>query len=199
MIDFIQGKIVEKYPTSVILNTNNIGYQIYISINTFVNLPDVGSEVTLKTYLHVREDNIQLYGFMEEQERIVFTGLISISGVGPKLAQTILSGIKLEELIEAIQQGDFNRLTSISGVGKKTAQRLILELREKFSQIGLIKISSRQVQDIYQFTANEQQAVTALISLGYKKQIAEKAISQVGMDNKDLSVEAIIKQALQNI
>lgn len=199
MIDFIQGKVVEKYPTSVILNTNNIGYQIYISINTFVNLPDVGTEVTLRTYLHVREDCIQLYGFMEERERMVFTGLISISGVGPKLAQTILSGIRLEELIEAIQQSNFNRLTSISGVGKKTAQRLILELREKFSQIGLIKISTRQVQDIYQFTNNEQQAVTALISLGYKKQIAEKAISQIGMDNKDLTVEAIIKQALQNM
>ena len=119
MIDFIYGKIVEKNPTSIVLDTNNIGYQLNISINTFEWLPEIGADIKLKTYLHVREDNIQLFGFWEEQERKVFTGLISVSGIGPKLAQTILSGIKLDELVEAIQRDNHSRLTAISGVGKK--------------------------------------------------------------------------------
>ena len=139
MIDFICGKIINKSPTRIVLNTNGIGYSINISSNTYGHLPETGSDINLKTYLHVRDDNIQLFGFWEEQERIVFMGLISISGVGPKLAQTILSGIQLNDLITAIKEDRVTKLTAISGVGKKTAQRLILELKEKFLQIGCRK------------------------------------------------------------
>ena len=197
MIDFICGKIIKKDPTSIVLNTNSIGYFVNISVNTFEYLPEIGAEINIKIYLHLREDNIQLFGFWDEQERVVFTSLIAVSGVGPKLAQTILSGIKLNELIAAIQEEDYSRLTAISGVGKKTAQRLILELKEKFLQIGLIKDQSGSIQPVRKISQNEEQAIAALISLGYKKQIAERAICKVPDTN--VTVEALIKEALQNI
>jgi Holliday junction DNA helicase RuvA len=199
MIDFIYGKISEKSPTKIILNTNGIGYLINISINTYESVPEIGADIKLKTYLHVREDSLQLFGFWEECERTVFISMISISGVGPKLAQSILSGIKLNELIDAIKEGNFSRLTAISGVGKKTAQRLILELREKFLQIGLIKDQSSEAQPVFDLNKEEEQAIAALISLGYKKQVAQNAIFRIKDKNNHLTVEALIKQALQNI
>jgi Holliday junction DNA helicase RuvA len=199
MIDFMSGTIVDKNPTHVVVQNNGIGYYLHISVNTYELLPKIGEGVNLKTYLHVREDNLQLYAFAEDKERIVFSGLISISGVGPRLAQTILSGIKVDVLIQAIESGDIERLTAISGVGKKTAQRLIIELKEKFAQSGLIKDS--QVHELLQPNLNaiEQEAILALISLGYKRSSVEKALLQI-RDNGGLdTVEALIKKTLQVI
>jgi Holliday junction DNA helicase RuvA len=199
MIDFISGKIVEKNPTNLVLQNNGIGYNLQISVNTFEHMPKVGENVKLKTYLHVREDILQLYAFAQEKERDVFLGLVSISGVGPKLAQTILSGIKVDELIHAIQRGDVQRLTTISGVGKKTAQRLVIELKEKFTQSGLLVDGQEEGFPVLILSDIEEEALLALISLGYKKAIIEKALARVRKNGSPDKVEILIKQALQNI
>lgn len=199
MIDFIKGIVIEKNPVSVIVENNGLGYQVNVSVNTFKKLPSVGENVNLKTYLHVREDNLQLFGFYADNERMVFTSLISISGVGPRLAQTILSGLKLDELICAIREGDVGRLTSISGVGKKTAQRLVIELKEKFTHLGLITRDELKEHPFKLTDPVEEEAMMALLALGYKKPVVEKAIIRVRSNGKILTVEDLIKQVLQNI
>jgi Holliday junction DNA helicase RuvA len=199
MIDFISGTIAGKKATQVVVENNGIGYSLFISTNTYMNLPEPGEKVTLNTYLHVREDNIQLFGFYGEKERMVFSGLISVSGVGPKLAQTILSGLQLEELIQAIQGADLARLTSISGVGTKTAQRLIIELKEKFSQLGLIKSKGADKVVLPFLTAVEEEAALALLSLGYKKPAIEKALAKTRLGEPSRTVEELIKEMLKVI
>jgi len=199
MIDFVEGKVDTKHPTHVILETNGIGYDLQISVNTYEDLPSEGEKVRLRTYLHVREDILQLYAFSREDERRLFRGLISVSGVGPKLAQTILSGIRTTELLEAIRSGDEQRLTRISGVGKKTAQRLIVELKEKFAMQGFDMEPDKTARPVPVYSALEEEAIMALLSLGYKKQNVEKAIERVRAQEKVTTVEELIKKALQQI
>ena len=196
MIDYITGKIEQKNPTAIVVDVNGIGYHISTSVQTYEKIPGVGEQVKIKTYLHVREDILQLYGFADEKERSVFLGLISISGVGPKQAQSILSGIPIIELVQAISESDVNRLTTISGVGNKTAQRLIIELKEKFKSLGLIDESSEMT---VQLSSLEHEAIMALVSLGYRKQTAEKALIKIRGKEKVLSVEEMIKKVLQKI
>lgn len=199
MIDFISGKIEQKTPTAIVVSTNGIGYHINTSIQTFEKLPVQGEQIKIKTYLHVREDILQLYGFADENERNVFLGLISVSGIGPKQAQTILSGIPIQELVQAISESNEGRLTSISGVGKKTAQRLIIELKEKFKSLGLIGESTLSSEITVKLSSLEQEAIMALVSLGYKKQVAEKALVKLRTGEKILSLEDMIKKVLQMI
>lgn len=199
MIDFLAGKLVTKNPTSVVVQNAGIGFDLQISINTFQQLPQAGEDVLLKTYLHVREDILQLYAFADDRERSIFKGLIGVSGVGPKLAQTILSGIRADELLVAISSDDVERLTTISGVGKKTAQRLVIELKEKFKQMGLVADLESPSERLSAMTATEEEAMMALISLGYKKPAVEKALIRVRKNGKTDSVEEVIKQALQQI
>jgi Holliday junction DNA helicase RuvA len=197
MIDFVSGKIESKSPTVTVINVNGLGYSINTSLQTFEKLPKIGESVLIKTYLHVREDTLQLYGFAENNERHVFLGLISVAGIGPKQAQTILSGIQIDELVEAISKANIDRLTSISGVGKKTAQRLIVELTEKFKSLGLIKETEDSSALYFQMSSLEREAIMALISLGYKKQNAEKALVKIRSKEKVFSVEELIKKVLQ--
>ena len=149
-------------------------------------------------HLHVREDVLQLFGFSDPQERSIFKGLISVSGVGPKLAQTILSGLKSSELLEAIQQNNLVRLTSISGVGNKTAQRLVIDLKEKFTQWGLVPESTEE-HNLNVLTTTEKEALMALMSLGYKKPTVEKALAKARKKGSPDTVEQLIKKALQLI
>jgi len=199
MIDFISGTVVDKNPTHVVIQTNGIGYYLRISVNTYELLPAIGQNVNLKTYLHVREDSIQLYAFAQEKERLVFSGLITISGVGPRLAQTILSGIRVDEFIQAIREGDVQRLTAVSGIGTKTAQRLIIELKEKFKQTGIIKEDQDQVISQIMLSTLEEEAVLALLSLGYKRAIVEKAVIKVRKSGKPDTIEGLIKEVLKVI
>ena len=199
MIDFISGKIAEKTPTGVVVESSGIGYSLLISTNTFRELPAVGDKAVLKIYLHVREDNIQLFAFSGENERIVFESLISVSGIGPRLAQTILSGLRLDELTLSIQRGDIEKLTSISGVGTKTAQRLVVELKEKFSQLGLIEAETGDKTIFPVLTSMEEEALLALISLGYKRQNVARALNRARNNGEFESVEDLIKIALQLI
>ena len=199
MIDFVTGKIELKKPTVVVVAANGIGYHINTSIQTFEKLPAEGEQAKIITYLHVREDILQLYGFADENERNVFLGLISVSGLGPKQAQTILSGIPIIELVQAISDSNEDRLTSISGVGKKTAQRLIIELKEKFKSLGLIGDSNDSSEITIKLSSLEKEAIMALISLGYKKQTAEKALVKIRTGEKIISLEEMIKKVLQMI
>ena len=199
MIDFISGVIADKSPGRVVVQNNGIGYALQISVNTYEHLPHPGETVNLKTYLHVREDNIQLYAFSQEVERKVFLGLISVSGIGPKMAVGILSGIKVYELIQAIQHGDEQRLNAIGGVGKKTAQRLIVELREKFMQLGLLEDQHLAEYQPLKLSAVEEEAALALLSLGYRKQSVEKSLLKVRSTGNGQSVEELVKQALKII
>jgi Holliday junction DNA helicase RuvA len=199
MIDFIAGMLVDKKPTKVVIENNGIGLTINVSLQTYSVLPERGMQAHLRTYLHVREDSMQLFGFASNQERQVFLSLISIAGVGPKLAQTILSGIQVGELIHAIQQGDTEKLTGIRGVGRKTAQRLMIELNEKFAQLGVMAEGKVDETPDRKISEVEEEALLALLSLGYKKQEAENALRRAQRNGKKITVEELIKNALQAI
>ncbi len=195
MLSYLTGKLTYKTPTEIVIDVNGVGYSLHISLTTYEQLSSANAQVKVFTYLHVREDALQLFGFASESEREMFKFLISVSGIGPKIAQGMLSGMTADELKSAIQSGDIAALTSLQGVGRKTAERLILELRDK---IGKAEI------ELPSFTATSPQiktrndALNALISLGYNRNTAENAIREVLKENKDLPVEELIRQALRH-
>jgi Holliday junction DNA helicase RuvA len=198
MFSYLYGKLVHKNPTNIVLDVNGVGYQLNISLNTFEKLPEVESELRIYTVLIPREDSIQLYGFFDEDEKQMFEQLLSISGIGPKVAQSILSGINPDELRNYIIQGNSVALTNIPGVGKKTAERMILELKDKLTKISPPeKIISKDKEEI------RMQAYQALITLGYQKQLAEKAIrsalNEINSNNEELNIESLIKKALKEL
>ncbi|MCR4416242.1 MAG: Holliday junction branch migration protein RuvA [Ignavibacteria bacterium] len=198
MFNYLSGKLIKKNPTNVILDVNGVGYQINISLNTFEKLPEVESDIRIFTVLIPREDSIQLYGFFDEDEKQMFEQLLSISGIGPKVAQSILSGISPDELRNHIIQGNTLALTNIPGVGKKTAERMIVELRDKLTKISPPeRIISKDAEEI------RIQAYQALITLGYQKQHAEKAIrlalNEINSNNEELNIENLIKKALKEL
>ncbi|MCB0287391.1 MAG: Holliday junction branch migration protein RuvA [Calditrichaeota bacterium] len=202
MIERISGNIIEKTPTFCIVDCHGMGIGLHISLNTFQYLErsDASQPVQLLTYLHVREDVLQLYGFSEMSEKKLFQMLISISGVGPKLAIAILSGSSTADLTQAIAMEDVAMLTRIPGVGKKTAQRLVLELKEKIGkQAEVQKIAAMaQAADSPQRHINE--AIMALSELGYKPRDAQVAIEKVvKRAGKTLSLEEIVVNALREL
>ncbi len=193
MISHIKGILVEKLPTLVVLDLTGIGYEINIPVTTFEKLPELGKKLHLFTYLHVREAVMQLYGFWSENDRSLFKHLISVSGVGPRLALGILSGVSAEKFILAVANNNLSVLTKISGVGKKTAQRLVIELKDKLAQsVDLISSPHMQTMTVV------EEAITALVSLGYRQFEARKAVEKVAGSESSLpSVETLIKKALQ--
>ncbi len=194
MISHISGILHKKTPTEAVIDSNGVGYSVFISLSTYEKLPDTNQKILLLTYFHVREDIQQLYGFISEFEREVFKQLISVSGIGPKMAQTILSGIRPEELTKIISQGSVGALTAIPGVGKKTAERLIVELKDKF---GKVELSSETTHDTSSASIRSE-ALGALISLGLSREKAELAIRNVlANEGTEISVELLIKKALQ--
>lgn len=202
MIERISGKLIEKSPTFCVLDCHGLGIGLHISLNTFQHLENAAESdsVHLHTYLHVREDALQLFGFFSVPEKDIFQLLISISGVGPKLGIAILSGCTTEELKLAIAGGDVSALTRIPGVGKKTAQRLILELKEKIQTHASMEqlASTPEISQQAQPVANE--AILALVSLGYKQHEAQRAINKVVRQaDGELMLEEMIKQALKEI
>ena len=199
MLDYIEGKLVHKTPTTVVVDNNGLGYSLRISVSTSGQLPQEGQIVKLKTYLHVREDVLQLYGFAEENERELFLALISVSGVGPKLAQTILSGLSPERFAAAIQNNDQASLNTISGVGKKTAERLLVEMRDKIKSIAASATTDGSQLPPFAGSAYENEAMMALISLGYSRQKAENAIRKAQKDGPFTATEELVKKALQVI
>lgn len=195
MISHLRGKLVKKSPTEIVIDVNGVGYQVNIPLSTFEKLDKLDVEVNILIYMHVREDAMILFGFTTEAEREIFKLLISISGIGPKIAQGILSGISTNELKEAVLINNIDALTSISGVGRKTAERIILELKNK---LGKVEITEPTVTPTSQQLKARSEAVIALMSLGFNRTNAEQTIRTVLSEsvNKDLSVEEMIKRAL---
>lgn len=190
MIGYLTGKIKDKTPTKIILDVNGVGYLVNISISTFEKIAELDS-VSLYTYLNVKEDALDLYGFFSLEEKEMFQLLISISGVGPKLAQSILSGIQIDELQEAISNANVGRITAIPGIGKKTAERLVVELKDK---IESITFESPHIKSVSYNVKND--AVRALTNLGYNQKTADNAVRTVLESGKDLQIEEVLKEAL---
>jgi Holliday junction DNA helicase RuvA len=193
MIAQIQGKIVEKTPTDLVIDCSGVGYQINISLHTYSLLPKTDS-VRLYTYLQVKEDAHTLFGFMEKSEREIFKMLLSVSGIGASIARTMLSSLDPKQVIQAIAVGDVAAIQSIKGIGAKTAQRAILDLKDK-----VLKLYDLDDVSMSQNNTNKEEALSALEVLGFNKKLAEKAIDKIVAQDSDASVESIIKQALKNL
>src|SRR5689334_14601623 len=174
MIAYLRGRLISKRPNQAIVDVAGVGYDVAISVPTFPDLPGDGGDVSLHIHTHVREDAIALFGFLRAQEKQLFERLISVSGIGPKLAITILSGMAAEEMVRAIKSNDVARLTKIPGIGKKTAERMVLELRDKLEGFGAGEIS-----EPVRALPVEEDVLSALVNLGYQRAAAEKALATV--------------------
>lgn len=191
MIAYLRGTVRFKRPSRVVLDVGGVGYDVTIPVSTFYSLEDEGRETALHIHTHVREDALALYGFKTEREKTLFERLINVSGVGPKLAVTILSGLELDELIAALRKGDLVALTHMPGVGRKTAERLVLELREKLDELAApgspAAAQPAKPAAAGDFSAIEHDVLSALVNLGYNHAAAEAAVREV---RKDGSVAA---------
>ncbi len=193
MIAHIQGKLVEKLPTEVLIDCGGVGYQVNISLHTYSLIPDT-ENIKLFTYLQIKEDSHTLFGFVEKSEREIFKMLLSVSGIGASIARTMLSSLEPKQIIQALASGDVATIQSIKGIGSKTAQRAILDLKEK-----VLKIYNLDEVSIVQNNTNKDEALSALEVLGFNKKLAEKVVDKVVRENPEASVETIIKQALKNL
>jgi Holliday junction DNA helicase RuvA len=194
MIAHLRGKLLAKHPNQVVLETAGVGYEVNISVPTFSELPANGTEVALHIHTHVREDLIALYGFLRPAEKQLFEKLITVSGIGPKLAITILSGMAATELAGAIRGNDLARLTRIPGIGKKTAERMVLELRDKLPEV--IGATSPAVPAM---NATEEDVLSALVNLGYQRPLAEKALASAVKNGTSGSFDAMFREALAGL
>ena len=201
MIAQLSGKLIQKEPNTVIIDVGGVGYDITIPLSTFYELGEPGIDVSLKIHTHVREDVLQLFGFWTAREKELFLKLTSVSGVGPKLAVTMLSGMPAIELVRAITDNDLARLTSIPGVGRKTAERVVVELRDKLSSIALeAREADRGSRELATGDAAvRDDTVAALMSLGYPKAIAERAVSFAVREEGERTIEAVLKRALRRL
>jgi len=193
MIAHLQGRLVEKTPTDVIIDCNGVGYQVNISLHTFSLLPS-SENIKLFTFLQVKEDAHTLFGFMEKAERELFKLLLSVSGVGAGTARTMLSSLEPKQIIHAIATNDVATIQSIKGIGSKTAQRVILDLKDK-----VLKVYDLEEVSVPGYNTNREEALSALEVLGFNKKLAEKAVDKVLKENPSAGVETIIKQALKNL
>jgi len=193
MIAHIQGKLVEKNPTEVVIDCNGVGYQVNISLHTYSLIPDLES-IKLFTYLQIKEDSHTLFGFAEKSEREIFKMLISVSGIGASIARTMLSSLEPKQIIQAIASGNVATIQSIKGIGSKTAQRAILDLKDK-----VLKVYDLDEVSISQDNTNKDEALSALEVLGFNRKLAEKSVEKIVKENPDASIETIIKQALKNL
>ena len=191
MIAHLRGKLIARHPNQAIVETSGVGYDVIISVATFSDLPALGAEVALHIHTHVREDQLALYGFLKGEEKQLFEKLITVSGIGPKLAITILSGMPAQDLGTAIRSNDIGRLTKIPGIGRKTAERLVLELRDK-----LPAPSQETATAVPAFTTVQEDVLSALVNLGYQRAAAEKALTNIA---KDGSFDLLFRNALAAI
>lgn len=191
MIAHLRGKLLAKHPNQAIVETGGVGYDVAISVPTFSDLPGIGSEVTLHVHTHVREDQIALYGFLRPAEKRLFEKLITVSGIGPKLAITILSGMAADEMVKAIRGNDIARLTRIPGIGKKTAERMVLELRDKLPAEGVAESALTP-----SMSPIEEDVLSALVNLGYQRSAAERALASLERNGKPSSFEGMFRQTL---
>ncbi|MGZ4813814.1 MAG: Holliday junction branch migration protein RuvA [Terriglobales bacterium] len=189
MIAHLRGKLIAKHPNQVIIEAAGVGYDVTISVPTFSGLGSVGSEVALHVHTHVREDALALFGFVHPEEKQLFEKLLSVSGIGPKLAITILSGMAAADMVAAIKGNDVAKLTKIPGIGKKTAERMVLELRDKLKDFGLEPAAPPA-------SPLEEDVLSALTNLGYQRPLAEKAVATVMHNGGSKEFDAMFREAL---
>ncbi|MBI3665587.1 MAG: Holliday junction branch migration protein RuvA [Acidobacteria bacterium] len=188
MIAYLRGRLLDKRPTQIIVDVNGVGYNVHIPVSTFYQLGDIGSEAKLYIHTHVREDTLALYGFLTEKEKSLFEKLITVSGIGPRVAITVLSGLEADELTAALRQGDVARLTRIPGVGRKIGERMVLELREK---LGPLEAQAPAASGI------EEDVISALLNLGCSRQAAEVAVKKARENGAAQSFEPLFRAALE--
>jgi Holliday junction DNA helicase RuvA len=189
MIAHLRGKLIAKRPNQAIIEACGVGYDVVISIPTFSDLPSPGADVAVHIHTHVREDAIALFGFMRSEEKQLFEKLISVSGIGPKLAITILSGMPTPEMVSAIRGNDVARLTRIPGIGKKTAERMVLELRDELEGFG-------ETAPVVTVTPAEEDVLSALVNLGYARPAAEKAVAAAARNSTNSEFDALFRESL---
>ena len=204
MIAHLSGTLLSKQATSVILDVGGVGYEVSIPLSTFYELEELGSKVQLRIYTHVREDSLQLYGFKTARERELFMRVISVSGIGPKLGITLLSGMSADEMIASIRTNNLARLTLIPGVGRKTAERLVIELRDKIAALSSAELedklgakpepSATETEDVV-----HSDALSALVNLGYQRSAAEKAITAALSEGGEITVESVLRGSLRRL
>lgn len=189
MISFLRGKLLFKHPNQAVVDVNGVGYEANITVPTFSELPGPGAEVALFIHTHVREDALSLFGFLRAEEKQLFEKLISVSGIGPKLAITILSGLSAQAAVAAIQGNDVAALTRVPGIGKKTAERMVLELRDKLQGLGGAPPAAVAASPM------EEDVISALLNLGYNRGMAEKALARAGK-TEGQSFDELFRRAL---
>ncbi|HEX8501224.1 MAG TPA: Holliday junction branch migration protein RuvA [Pyrinomonadaceae bacterium] len=202
MIAHLSGTLLAKHATSVVVDVGGVGYEVTIPVTTFYDLGEAGTNVRLQIYTHVREEALQLFGFRSLRERELFTLLISVSGIGPKSAVAMLSGMSADEIVTAIRQSNYARITSIPGVGRKTAERLVIELRDKMAALSgpaLEQEAAGGATAAQSEDALREDTLAALLQLGFPKPAAEKAITGAMQEGGDLSVETLLRRSLRQL
>lgn len=199
MIAYLSGKLKEKEANTAIIDVGGVGYQATIPLSTFYELGEIETDVSLRIYTYVREDTLQLFGFKTARERTLFLKLITVSGIGPKLGITMLSGMSADEIIGAIQTDNLVHLTSIPGVGKKTAERLVVELRDKLSEIAIDETSGPVDATSSNGLGSKihDDALSALVNLGYQQNAASKAVRKAIQEGTEMSVQTLLRRSLQ--
>ena len=198
MIAFLRGRIIDKQPNLIVIDVQGVGYEVHVPLSTYYDAGEAGAEAALRIHTHVREDALQLYGFLTALEEQLFERLISISGIGPKLGIAVLSGIEPAELVSAIQRADVARLTTIPGVGKKTSERIVLELKDRLSQMAAVPIGAASAAAA---TGNRlrDDLLSALQNLGYHRPLAEKAVDATLAKSEAPTFEQALRGALREL
>jgi Holliday junction DNA helicase RuvA len=196
MIAHLRGTLLEKHPNQVIVDVGGVGYDVTVPISTFSVLPDAGSEVRLRIHTHVREDALSLYGFLTADEKTLFEKLIGVSGIGPKLAVIVLSGLAIGDLVTAIRRGQVEHLVRIPGVGKKTAERMVLELRDKLDTVAIGEVAEPARPAAPVLNAIEQDVLSALLNLGCTRPAAEASVRKAKAAGAPDEFEPLFRKAL---
>ena len=197
MIAYLRGRLSAKQPNRIVIDVNGVGYDVSVPLSTFYGLGEEGGDVALRIHTHVREDALALYGFATALELVLFERLIAISGIGPKLALAVMSGIEPNELVRAIEQSDIARLTAIPGVGKKTAERIVVELKDRLPRLR--PEAAAAGGDAHEPSALRDDVLSALVNLGYHRPLSEKAVEAAVRATPDGSFERTLKHALREL
>jgi Holliday junction DNA helicase RuvA len=198
VIAHLRGRVAEKHPNRVVVDVAGVGYDVFVPLSTFYGMGEPGTDIALRIHTHVREDALQLFGFATSLEQELFERLIGVSGIGPKVALAVLSGIEPKELIRAIERGDLARLTAIPGVGKKTSERIVLELKDRLPRVSAEAVAAAGDGDATA-TPMQDDVISALVNLGYHRPLAEKAAASAVRVVPDAGFERTLKQALREL
>lgn len=197
MIALLRGTLLEKHPNQAIVDAGGVGYDVIIPVSTFSALPEAGSQVVLRIHTHVREDALSLFGFLTQEEKVLFEKLIGVSGIGPKLAVTVLSGLAAPSLIQAIRSGDLAQLVRVPGIGKKTAERIVLELRDKLEPLAGGITATAAGSPAAAWSDIESDVLSALVNLGCQRPAAEAALRKASSSGVAAEFEPLFRRALE--